>query len=329
MKHSSEDAYTIMIFRGATATPRRIKLRKKTVQRALITGFILFLVQGGILAHYVMQFSQVAELKVLRKEIAESRGQTSAFSAAIDEMKQRMVAMQQLNRKLQTMFGLEPDPLDLGPEINSGQGGEEIPFEGGLYYSEPGKSSTETRGDPFPSDLINTNSHPEHVKNIKFGLTWLDHQAEREKQILNGLSETAGKRVERWAATPSIWPVKGPITSKFGPRISPFTGKKAFHSGLDIGSPRGTEIRSPAAGKVVVAAFDTRMGKFIRIDHGYGVETTYGHLSKILVKYGNKVKRGDLIGLVGSTGRFSTGPHLHYQVAVNDQVVNPVQYILD
>jgi murein DD-endopeptidase MepM/ murein hydrolase activator NlpD len=80
---------------------------------------------------------------------------------------------------------------------------------------------------------------------------------------------------------------------------------------------------------VVVAAYDGRMGKFIRIDHGFGMETTYGHLSKIHVKYGDRVQRGDLIGLVGSTGKFSTGPHLHYQVAVNDKVVDPIHYILD
>ena len=88
-------------------------------------------------------------------------------------------------------------------------------------------------------------------------------------------------------------------------------------------------IRAPASGKVGVAAYDTRLGNFIRINHGFGIETTYGHLAKMLVKYGKKVKRGDVIGLVGSSGKFSTGPHLHYQVAINEKVVNPVQYILD
>lgn len=317
-----------MIFRGATSTPRRIKIRKTTVKRVLTFGVLLLFIQAGILAHYSIQFSQVAELKVLQKEIAESRGQTSAFSVAIDEMKQRMLVMQQLNRKLQTMFGLEPDPMGSKLELDNGQGGEEIPFEfplgpeshiAALAQAMPGDKETSLGGI----------SQFNYVTNIKTGLTWLGHQAVLEKEILEKLASTAGKRVERWASTPSIWPVKGPITSRFGPRISPFTGKKAFHSGLDIGSPRGREIRAPASGKVVVAAFDARMGKFIRIDHGFGMETTYGHLSKILVKYGKKVNRGDLIGLVGSTGKFSTGPHLHYQVAVNDKVVNPVQYILD
>ena len=167
------------------------------------------------------------------------------------------------------------------------------------------------------------------ISKIQSGLNWLGQQSKVEKDILDELSKVAEKKATQWAHTPSIWPVKGSITSRFGPRVSPFTGKKTLHAGLDIGARKGTSIFSPASGKVVVAAYDGRMGKFIGIDHGYGIETTYGHLSKILVKYGDRVQRGDLIGLVGSTGKFSTGPHLHYQIAVNDKVVNPVDYILD
>lgn len=322
---TSDEAYTIMIFRGATTNPLRMRLRKVILRRSLITAAVLVVVQLGIMAHYVVQTSQVSELNTLRKEIVETRGQTKTFSSTIDGMKQRMLVMQELNRKLQTMFGLEPDNVE-GIEVN-GQGGEEFPYESAAY-GEPGQS-LDAPGNESHASLNPTNPQASLVVNIEQGLVWLDRQALREQQILDNLSETAGERVGRWAATPSIWPVKGHITSKFGPRISPFTGKKAFHSGLDIGSPRGREIKAPASGKVVVAAYDTRMGNFIRINHGYGIETTFGHLSKMLVKYGKKVDRGDVIGLVGSTGKFSTGPHLHYQVAVNDKVVNPVQYILD
>lgn len=322
---TSDEAYTIMIFRGATTNPLRMRLRKVTLRRSLITAAVLVVIQLGIMAHYVVQTSQVSELNTLREEIVETRGQTKTFSSTIDGMKQRMLVMQELNRKLQTMFGLEPDNVE-GIEVN-GQGGEEFPYENSTY-SESGQSLDTSRQETIDSQNV-ANPQASLVVNIEQGLVWLDRQALKEQQILDNLAETAGERVGRWAATPSIWPVKGHITSKFGPRISPFTGKKAFHSGLDIGSPRGREIRAPASGKVVVAAYDTRMGNFIRIDHGYGIETTFGHLSKMLVKYGKKIERGDVIGLVGSTGKFSTGPHLHYQVAVNDKVVNPVQYILD
>jgi len=321
----SDEAFTIMIFRGATTNPLRMRLRKVTLRRALVTAVVLIVVQMGIMAHYVVQTSQVSELNTLRKEIVETRGQTKGFSSTIDGMKERMLVMQELNRKLQTMFGLEPDNVE-GVEVN-GQGGEEFPYDTDVY-GEPGQS-LDTLGVESQVTPSQGTTQASLVVNIEQGLIWLDRQALKEQQILDDLAVTAGERVERWAATPSIWPVKGHITSKFGPRISPFTGKKAFHSGLDIGSPRGREIRSPASGKVVLAAYDTRLGKFIRINHGFGIETTYGHLAKMMVKYGKKVKRGDVIGLVGSTGKFSTGPHLHYQVAVHDKVVNPVQYILD
>jgi murein DD-endopeptidase MepM/ murein hydrolase activator NlpD len=321
----SDEAYTIMIFRGAIANPLRMRLRKVTLRRALVTAAVLIVVQMGIMAHYVVQTSQVSELNTLRKEIVETRGQTKGFSSTIDDIKVRMLVMQELNRKLQTMFGLEPDNVEAF-EVN-GQGGEEFPYDPDVY-GEPSQllDSSGVQNQITPNQ---GNTQASLVVNIEQGLVWLDRQALKEQQILDDLAATAGERVERWAATPSIWPVKGHITSKFGPRISPFTGKRAFHSGLDIGSPRGREIRSPASGKVVVAAYDTRLGNFIRINHGFGIETTYGHLAKMLVKYGKKVKRGDVIGLVGSTGKFSTGPHLHYQVAINDKVVNPVQYILD
>ncbi len=321
----SDEAYTIMIFREATTNPLRMRLRKVTLRRVLVTAAVLIVVQMGIMAHYVVQTSQVSELNTLRKEIVETRGQTKGFASTIDGMKERMLVMQEHNRKLQTMFGLEPDNVE-DVEVN-GQGGEEFPYDND-FYGEPG-NFLDTLGVESQAAPSQGTTQASLVVNIEQGLIWLDRQALKEQQILDDLAATAGERVERWAATPSIWPVKGHITSKFGPRISPFTGKKAFHSGLDIGSPRGREVRSPASGKVVVAAYDTRLGNFIRINHGFGIKTTYGHLSKILVKYGKKVKRGDVIGLVGSTGKFSTGPHLHYQVAINDKVVNPVQYILD
>ena len=102
---SSDEAYTLMIFRGATTNPLQFRLGKATFRRSVITGLVLLVVQVGILIHYVVQTGQVAELNTLRQEITESRDQTSVFSVAIDEMKQQLVAMQQLNRKLQTMFG--------------------------------------------------------------------------------------------------------------------------------------------------------------------------------------------------------------------------------
>ena len=325
----SEETLTVIVFRGARANPWRLKIRKAFVKHGLIWGLALLLVQGGIVTHYIYQWNQLSELEEIKSELNSSRAKTGTFSTEIDGMKKRMLALETLNRKLQTMFGLEPDDIQGLPSGVPGQGGEELPYD--IPSEEPtipGDGSLQKSGmnKAVPQGPSSTERK---ITEIKTGLNWLSQQSKLESQILDELSAVAQKKAVQWASTPSIWPVKGSITSRFGPRVSPFTGKKALHAGLDIGARKGTEIRSPASGKVVVAAYDGRMGKFIRIDHGYGIETTYGHLSKIHVKYGDRVHRGDLIGLVGSTGKFSTGPHLHYQVAVNDKVVDPIHYILD
>ena len=326
----SEETLTVIIFRGARANPWRLKVRKSFVKHGLIFGLCLLLVQGGIVAHYIYQWKQLSEFEEVKQELTISKSRTSNFSTEVDGMKKRMLVLENLNRKLQTMFGLETDEIQGAGSLAPGQGGEELPYEGLPGDSMSGLINQEDElGLPGPQLSRANLTTEKQIEEIEGGLDWLNQRTEVETKILEELSTVAHKKVEQWGATPSIWPTKGRITSRFGPRVSPFTGKKALHAGIDIGAPTGTEVRSPGSGKVVVAAYDGRMGKFIRIDHGYGIETTYGHLSKIYVKYGDRVQRGDLIGLVGSTGKFSTGPHLHYQVAVNDTVVNPVHYILD
>lgn len=131
------------------------------------------------------------------------------------------------------------------------------------------------------------------------------------------------------ASTPSIKPIEGGwITSRFGYRKSPFTGKRSFHSGLDISNRPGTEIMVTANGKVTYAARKMYFGNLVVVDHGHGKVTKYAHCKEILVKRGQKVKRGDIIATVGNTGQ-STGPHLHYEVRINGVPVNPLKYILN
>jgi murein DD-endopeptidase MepM/ murein hydrolase activator NlpD len=127
---------------------------------------------------------------------------------------------------------------------------------------------------------------------------------------------------------PSLWPVRGPITAGFGQRLDPFTGEGAFHRGVDIGSPFGTRVESAADGIIVQAGPDSGYGNEILVDHGFGMTTKYGHLSKIFVVMGQEVKRGQVIGAVGMTGK-TTGPHLHYEVIVNATPVNPAKFLRD
>ena len=325
----SHDRWTIVLFRGTTGNPlgttgnpRKISVRKTTVKRVLLAVVILAVVQVGVLAQYMVQTSQVtnqgAELEGLKAELTQYREQAVEFAETIDDMQQRVLTIQSLSKKLQVMFGLEPEKAK---ETDAeGQGGEEVSYDAALDGAT-GMRDVDGKNPGNPGARM--------AVDIKGRLSWLDRQTVREHHMLTRLEKAAGERVGLWAATPSIWPVKGPVSSRFGPRISPFTGKRAFHAGLDISGPRGKTVRAPAKGKVVAAAYDTKMGNYIRINHRHGIETTYGHLSKILVRDGQEIKRGDVLGRIGSTGRYSTGPHLHYQIAVHDKVVDPLQYILD
>jgi murein DD-endopeptidase MepM/ murein hydrolase activator NlpD len=130
------------------------------------------------------------------------------------------------------------------------------------------------------------------------------------------------------AATPSVWPVRGYLSSTFGNRVDPFTGQPDFHPGIDIATPMGTKVQAPADGVVISTGVKGSYGNAIVIDHGYGVVTRYGHLSGFNVRPGQRVRRGDVSACVGQTGR-ATAPHLHYEVWVRDQNQNPIQYILD
>ncbi|MBZ5516874.1 MAG: M23 family metallopeptidase [Acidobacteriia bacterium] len=125
---------------------------------------------------------------------------------------------------------------------------------------------------------------------------------------------------------PSIWPVRGMLTAGFGQRMDPLSGEGAFHAGIDISAPSGTPVEATADGIVFCASPDAGYGNAILIDHGSGITTKYGHLSRMLVAVGQEVERGQVIGAVGTTGK-TTGPHLHYEVHVNDTPVNPSRYL--
>jgi len=127
-------------------------------------------------------------------------------------------------------------------------------------------------------------------------------------------------------SAPNLWPVEGLITGSFGERIDPFNGEGAFHSGVDISASVGSSVVAPADGVVTFADFLGGYGRAIMVDHGHGISTRYGHLSSFAVTAGQYIHRGDTIGYVGLSGR-STGPHLHYEVRINDVPVNPHKYL--
>jgi murein DD-endopeptidase MepM/ murein hydrolase activator NlpD len=125
---------------------------------------------------------------------------------------------------------------------------------------------------------------------------------------------------------PSLWPVNGRITGHFGERLDPFSGEGAFHAGMDIASHYGDEVRATAEGDVLEVGNRSGYGRVVIIDHGFGVTTWYGHLSGFNVQAGMHIKRGDVVGYEGDSGR-STGPHLHYEVRIYNTPVNPWRYL--
>jgi murein DD-endopeptidase MepM/ murein hydrolase activator NlpD len=155
------------------------------------------------------------------------------------------------------------------------------------------------------------------------------------RELLEGLESRlrlvrsdVDKRNALAAATPSIWPAHGWLTSRTGSRIDPITGGPDSHPGLDISADRGTPVYATADGEVKTASYQGAYGNLVIVDHGFGLETRYGHLSAFDAKVGTRVKRGDLVGRVGSTGR-ATGSHLHYEVRVNGRVLNPLQLLVN
>jgi murein DD-endopeptidase MepM/ murein hydrolase activator NlpD len=153
------------------------------------------------------------------------------------------------------------------------------------------------------------------------------------KDLLQGLESSlvsvrsgVDKRNQLAAATPSIWPTHGWLSSSMGTRVDPLTGGRDFHPGLDISADKGDPVYATADGTVTHAASAGNYGNLVIVEHGYGLETRYGHLSTFKIKVGQPVKRGDLLGLVGSTGR-TTGPHLHYEVRANGRILNPLRLL--
>jgi biotin carboxyl carrier protein len=330
-------AYTVVVFRGSTAKPLRFSFSKKLLRTLLICAGVIGFADLLVVSHYVVRTGEVWELSSFRAEAMSAREQTAAFTAAIDDLKKRIGAMNEVNQRLRVMLGIE---VPKSGDMVNGRGGEEVPIpeEGAMPALNGNNGVAPSIGSPKEGmegtnqhsavDIDPSKNHLEAVAAVREGLEWLSKATTAQERILNELSEAAEQRSSRWASTPSIWPVKGWVTSGFGPRVSPFTEKPAWHDGLDIGAAPNTPVRAPAQGRVTSISYDPKLGNMVRVDHGFGVETLYGHLAKSLVKEGQRVDRGDVIALVGNSG-LSTGPHLHYMVKLNGQALDPTKYILE
>lgn len=184
------------------------------------------------------------------------------------------------------------------------------------------KRSAGIGGSTGPSRAVET---PDHAA-IGDELERLTSIVKDEGDNLRALEGFLGRATRVLAALPSRWPVRGQVNSGYGSRTSPWSANSEFHSGLDIGARVGTPVKSPAPGTVVFAGVNAEYGQTLIIEHGNETKSLYGHLSKLNVAVNQKVQRGDVVALTGNTGR-SSGPHLHYEIRIKDQSVNPTSYL--
>ena len=276
------------------------------VRGGLILTALFVVGLGYLVTDYVGVKRTVTELERLRMEARQQRQQLVTFAKSIDDIQGEMGRLRQFDMKLRVMADLDGVVY---PEQIMGIGGE--------------------NPDPFnPLEAELSFQDQTMINSMSKGLDRLHTEVSIQERSFQELVEYLEDQKSLLSSTPSIWPVKGWLTSTFGYRTSPFTGRRELHKGLDIATRSNTPIIAPADGLVVFAGREGGFGNMLIVDHGYGIMTRYAHCSSLEAKLGDKIKRGDIVAKVGSTGR-STGPHLHYEVAVNGVAVNPNRYILN
>jgi murein DD-endopeptidase MepM/ murein hydrolase activator NlpD len=296
---------TILLVPDATNRVKRFK-----VPSFLPVFFGLILVSCAAFLVFIIrdyQFMKIhsPQLVRLEKENELQKRQLDQLAKRIDKTTKKLYELKEFDRKLRIMVNLETSE---GKKEFQGVGGSD-PI---LFQPQHNMAKT----------------HKDLVRSMHSAIDNLDSEialCEKDKTELHKFLENQKVLL---ASTPSIWPTNGWLSSRFGYRISPFTGKKEFHRGIDIATRMGAPIVAPADGIVLKIYSDHGYGKVLAVSHGYGVITRYAHLNKALVKKGQYVKRGETIALVGNSGR-STGPHLHYEVHLNRVAVDPLRYVLN
>jgi murein DD-endopeptidase MepM/ murein hydrolase activator NlpD len=274
----------------------------KRSMRVLIGGAALVLVVlAVILVDYFSMTYIRSKYRTLASENTEQKEKIVNYEGYIERLKTTISSFENYAKKLNIMMGFKsPDVIRGEP----GLGGGDPELEGAV---EP---APDPQSIPFSA------------------IQDLSLKADSVEKNLGSLVDLLESQTAKLATTPTIWPAQGWFSSPFGYRIDPFTGKRAFHAGIDIATNLGNPVVATADGTVVEATFNKFLGRTVIISHGGGIITQYGHLNKYIVKAGQRIKRGDLLGYIGKTGK-ALGPHLHYEVRINGTPVNPYNYILE
>lgn len=288
----SKRFYILFVARGEDGQLRKIPIPLHYLYVLLVGGVIALLSMTGIASSYTRMLVKVSHFNQLRREKDQLKNQYSQLEQVAKEKDIQVASLGSLAGEVSSLYGLKSDSI-LTVETSAGLGEAQVHSSLDQLYA-----------------LRNTALSGAASNGISLGLT---------------RNVTTADWVRAYSA-PDLWPVEGQITGSFGERIDPFNGEGAFHSGVDIATSYGQPVIAPADGVVEFADFEGGYGRMIELDHGHSITTRYGHLSGFAVVVGQSVHRGDTIGYVGLTGR-STGPHLHYEVRINETPVNPHKYL--
>jgi murein DD-endopeptidase MepM/ murein hydrolase activator NlpD len=320
--------YTLILVTDELSPVRRVQVSRTSLRRAMGAAVAVGLLLAIGLVDYVRLRSSAVEVATLREEAQRHQGELASLGSEVGGLAAELERLREFERKVRVIANLPGAMREARVPDQPGQGGgDELPGT----VTAPSETPPEASAEPDDLGLAPTpdgRMDPAALARVQERARHLSSQVPTRKLSLLDLLDGLEGQSQKLAATPSIWPTNGYVTSGYGNRISPFTGRIQFHAGLDVATDFGTTVVAPARGRVVFAGTNGPLGRMVELDHGYGVRTHFGHLSKALVKQGQTVERGAPIGAVGSTGR-STGPHLHYGVEVNGRTVNPIDYIFE
>ena len=295
--------YHIVIFKEGRGGSHNLRLRGWLGIIGFALAALLIICNLWLWDRYNQSLKLESRLLEAEKTIDEQSTQLLSMVGKVREVTADLNRVRQFDTKLRLMMNLDSDLTD-------------VSNAGALPSGDPGRNPL-----PLHRQALAARQMYAFLRKLSDDLR-LEEVAQQE--LLRVLRENR----DAIAAMPTIWPVEGFISSPFGTRSSSFSGRGEFHKGLDIRALPGTPIISPAKGTVSMAGGDGAYGLSVELQHSRTITTKYGHMQRIIVREGQQVKRGDIIGLVGSTGR-STGPHLHYEVKLNGLHVNPMLYILN
>jgi len=303
-------AFTLMLIPHSGDKVRRIAISRSGFFLILLGVAVFFALLSSSINDYRQARSKEARLHKLERVNKVQEEKILSLVQEIEGFSEKMEELKELEDKLRIIAGVGGGSET--EEEKLGKGGPE-------NYLLLEKEIELEKGGSLSTNLIGK---------IEENVVFLKNEIKRREKSLGELEEVIREKIDLFASTPNIFPVQGWISSGYGWRGNPFTGKKEFHQAIDIAAPWGTEIKAAARGKVIFAEWKGAYGLMIRINDGHGYYTVYGHLSHILVKKGQWVEKGDIIGRVGSSGR-STGPHLHFEVWLDEKTVNPLNLMVE